>query len=306
MRPAPRIVLAILAALVVLYAGLALRASPRTPHAFYNDLEAPVIIAHQGGDGLWPSNTLFAFERARELGVDVLEMDIHASRDDVLVVIHDDTVDRTTDGRGAVAELSLEELRTLDAGYHWSPGGNGASFPYRGQGLLIPTLEEVLLRFNDMPLVIEIKPDSAAVAVALCERLREAGKAESALVGSFHGRALAAFRAACPDVATSASPGEVQAFFVLNMLLLGAIWQPSMEALQVPEFQDGLRVVTRRFVAGARRKNVDVQVWTVNEADAMRRLLEFGAGGIISDRPDRLLLLLGRSGEFELPEGVPP
>lgn len=121
-----RIVLVIGALLIV---GMFL--SPRAPaRPYFENTNHPLVIAHQGGDGLWPSNTLFAFEHATELGVDVLEMDIHMTKDGVLVVSHDETVDRLTDGTGLIKEMTLSEVQALDAAYDWSRLDDGAEFPW--------------------------------------------------------------------------------------------------------------------------------------------------------------------------------
>jgi glycerophosphoryl diester phosphodiesterase len=301
-----RILLAVVILLFLVYLALALIARPRASHPFFQAVpDGVLVIAHQGGDGLWPSNTRYAFERAVALGVDVLEMDVHASADGALVVIHDDTVDRTTDGRGAVVELTLAELQALDAGHDWSPERRGESFPYRGLGMAIPTLDELLAAFPDTPMVIEIKPDSEGVAEQLCDALRGRGRTDDTMVGSFHPRALVAFRRACPEVATSAAPDEARNAFVTSFAYLGAVYTPPTEALQVPEYQGSLHVVTERFVRTAHAKNVDVQVWTVNELDDMERLIALGVDGIITDRPDRTLRLLGRPAEVEPVAGVP-
>lgn len=300
-----RILLAVVFLLLLGYLALALLARPRASHPFFESVpEGVLVIAHQGGDGLWPSNTRYAFERAVALGADLLEMDVHASADGVLVVIHDDTVDRTTDGSGAVAEQTLAELQALDAGFRWSPERSGDSFPYRGLGIVIPSLDELLTALSDTPMVIEIKPDSAAVAEQLCDALRGRGRTGDVIVGSFHPAAMAAFRSACPEVATSAAPNEARNAFVASFAFLGAVYTPPTEALQVPEYQGSLHVVTERFVQAAHGKNVDVQVWTVNERSDMRRLIDLGVDGIITDRPDRALLELGREAAVELPLGV--
>ena len=248
---------------------------------------------------------MLAFEGATRLGVDLLEFDVHASRDGVLVVIHDDTVDRTTDGSGAVADLTLAQLQALDAGHDWSPERAGETFPYRGQGVTIPTLDEVLAAFPEMPMVLELKPDSALVASQMWERLRAADKTQEAIVGSFHGVALRAFRRACPEVATSATPTEVRASFMLGRAFLAAAYTPPTEAFQVPEYSGNLHVVSERFVQSATAKGIEVQVWTVNEHADMRRLIDLGARGIITDRPDRALRELGREVDLELLPGVP-
>lgn len=303
-RPLRIIVVLVLLALLA-YLLMAAIARPQPRHDFFEGLETPVVFAHQGGDFLWPSNTIYAFERARQLGVDVLELDLHAAADGTLVVIHDDTVDRTTNGSGAVNSLTVEELQELDAGYRWSPQRSGESFPYRGMGITVPTLEEVFDAFPHTRLNLEIKQREPAIGGTLCDSIRRHGREDTVLVGSFHDSELADFRARCPEVATSAGPGEVRFAYVLSRAFLGRLYNPSAHALQVPEYQGSLRVVTPGLVSTARRKGVQVHVWTPNEVDEMERLLELGVDGIITDRPDRLLRILDRGGEVELPAGVP-
>ena len=291
--------------LALAYAVLALLARPRPPHPFLQGLKTPRVIAHQGGDRLWPSNTLYAFQRALELGADVLEMDLHSSSDGQLMVIHDATVDRTTDGSGVVSSMRSGELQALDAGYDWSPERQGLEFPYRDLGLEIPTLREVFEVFPQVPLNLELKQLEPSIATLLCDEIREHGRQDSVMVGSFHDQALREFRRACPEVATSAGPTEVRVLFALSKLFLGALYRPAADALQVPETQGSLQVVTPEFVANAQRKGVQVHVWTPNETADMERLLGLGVDGIITDRPDRLLRLLDRETELELPQGVP-
>lgn len=289
-----RLALFILLLSLLGYVLLAVTARPQADHPFFATAPEVMVIAHQGGDGLWPSNTRYAFEKAAELGVDVLEMDIHASKDGALVVIHDDTVDRTTDGSGAVKEMTLAELKKLDAGYDWSPERQEEHFPYRSQGIEIPTLKEVLEQFPHMPLVIEIKPDDSRVALTLCDLLQSYGRTASVLVASFHSSPLKAFRKACPQVATAATSGEVRRLFILSALRLGTLYHPQAQALQIPEYYGDLHLVTERLVKAAHAKKVDVHVWTVNDKQTMSRLIALGVDGIITDRPDRLLELLER------------
>ncbi|MDX1689376.1 MAG: glycerophosphodiester phosphodiesterase [Candidatus Promineifilaceae bacterium] len=266
---------------------------PVPEHAFFGGLEKPAVIAHQGGDGLWPSNTLFAFEQAAAMGVDVLEMDIHATADGAIVVSHDETVDRLTDGRGLIKEMTLEEVQALDAGYRWNKDP-AASFPYRGMGLTIPTLEAVFDAFPNMPLNVEIKQREPSLVPSLCALIRRHNRQDAILIASFHPQVMDEFRRECPEVATSATESEIRPFFVLNRIYLDAVYRPPAEAFQVPEYSGDLHVVTGRFVRGAHRHNVDVHVWTVDETDAMQRLLGLGVDGIITDRPDRLMTVLGR------------
>lgn len=302
-----RLVFAIVVVLLAAYLLLAGLAHRRAPAAYFDHLAGGVaVLAHQGGDGLWPSNTLYAFRRADELGVNVLELDVHESADGVLMVIHDDTVDRTTDGTGAVAALTRAELQALDAGYRWSPPGAPGTFPYRGQGITIPTLQEVFDAFPGMPINIEIKPDDAGVARDLCGLIRKDRREDEVLVVSFHPDAIRTFREACPSVATAADPNETRTFYVMARARLAALWTPPTDALQVPETQGSLRVVTPHFVRAAHARGVRVDVWTVNDAADMRRLVAMGVDGLITDRPDRALAVLGRPADVTLPVGVAP
>ena len=154
---------------VALLAVCLVAAEPVPPHPYFSDGKFQVI-AHRGGLGLMPENTLSAFRHADSLGVDVLEMDIHASSDGQLVVIHDRTVDRTTDGRGRVDSMTIRELQALDAGYRWEDAQG--RYPHRNRGVRIPLLEDVLSEFDHQRLLIEIKPNSAQVAQQLCATAR--------------------------------------------------------------------------------------------------------------------------------------
>ena len=178
---------------------------------FRGDAGRPLVIAHRGGAGLWPENTLYAFERAAALGVDVIETDVRVTADGELVVFHDEGVERTTDGAGRVGSLTLAELKRLDAAYRFSPDG-GRSFPLRGSGVTIPTLREVFTSLPRMRFNIEPKHAAPSLAVPLCRLIREHGMADRVLVASFSGAVLAEFRRECPEVATSAATGEVASF----------------------------------------------------------------------------------------------
>jgi glycerophosphoryl diester phosphodiesterase len=281
--------------LAVIYLVLSAIARPRPERSFFEKQNNEVlVIAHQGGDGLFPSNTLYAFQEAAKLGVDVLELDIHSSKDGELVVIHDDTVDRTTNGTGNVSDLTLAELKELDAGYDWSPERKGESFPYRDKGITIPTLKEIFEAFPDYRINIEIKQETPSIAQPLCNLIQQHEKQETALVVSFSDKAINEFRQACPDVVTAGAPGEIRTFYIFHRLFLAGLYRSSADAFQVPEYQENLQVVTKRFVDDAHRKNIDVHVWTVDETEDMKRLIDLGVDGIITDRPDRLLELLGR------------
>jgi len=292
MRKNPALWLSLLG-LAASYLALASRPALPTADRPYLAGRTPLVIAHRGGKGLWPENTLYAFERAAKLGVDVVEMDVRASSDGVLVVLHDSSVDRTTGGHGRMAEKTLSEVKALDAGYRWSD--DDRRHPYRDHGIVVPTLEEVFRALPAMRLNLEIKEPSATVAASLCELVRRCGMADRVLVGSFHAAAIEALRRSCPEVATAATAGEVRGFYAANLLRLPVLFRPAAQVFEVPERFRGLPVVTERFVSEAHRRGMQVQVFTVNEIGDMKRLLNLGVDGILTDYPDRLLEFVGRS-----------
>jgi glycerophosphoryl diester phosphodiesterase len=267
---------------------------PAPIHPYYaTDLNYPLVIAHQGGDGLWPGDTMFAFQNAADLGVDVLEMDVHITKDGVLVLMHDETVDRTTDGTGEIESMNLDELKKLDAGYDWS-ADDGATFPFRGQGVTIPTMEEVFTAFPDMHMTIEIKKTNASMAKPFCDLIRKHDMQDKVLIASFHDDRLVEFRETCPEVATSSAKNETTAFVLITKPFLGSFYSPNFFSLQVPEESSGITVMTPAFVKAAHERNLAVEPWTINDAETMKKFIEWGVDGIITDRPDIMLEVLGR------------
>ena len=199
--------------------------------------------------------------------------------------------DRTTNATGRVCQQSAAQLQRYDAGYRFSRDG-GRSFPFRGRGVRIPRLEEVLDLEPRVRVGIEIKPDDPEVARALAELLRRRGEAQRVLVASFHHRVLTAFRQACSEAATSASPWETRQFLVLAMFGQEALFSPAFQALQIPEEHKGRRLLTPSLVAAAHRRGLKVIPWTINQEADMRRLLGWGVDGLNTDYPDRLLKVL--------------
>jgi glycerophosphoryl diester phosphodiesterase len=238
---------------------------------------------------------MYGFERAVDLGVDMLETEIHSTADNILVLMHDSTVDRTTNGSGPIRAFTLEELKTLDAGYNWTSDG-GQTFPFRGSGITVPTLEEVFTALPTARINIDIKQEKPSLVEPLCKTIRTFDMKDKVMVASFNSKVLKAFRRVCPEVTTSAGTGEVAFFFMVNMVFLGAVYRPACQAFQVPEYSSGLRVLTKRFVETAHGLNLAVHVWTINEVTDMKRLLALGVDGIVTDYPDRLISLLRKMG----------
>ncbi|HLM59204.1 MAG TPA: glycerophosphodiester phosphodiesterase, partial [Pyrinomonadaceae bacterium] len=246
---------------------------------FKREKSAVLVFAHRGGGGLIPENTLDAFLYSARMGADVLELDIHSTADGTLVVHHDASVDRTTNGRGRVNELTLEELKKLDAGYLFSPDGSQA-FPFRGKGVTVPTLREIFEALPEVTFNIEPKQRTPSITAPLCALIREKKMADKTIVGSFSQTTIDDFRRQCPEVATSASPSEVSHFLALSKTGLGESYSPPMQALQVPRNIGGLQIVTKEFVETAHSRNLKVHVWTINDTAEMRRLIEMGVDGI--------------------------
>ena len=250
-------------------------------------------MAHRGGEGRWPSNTLFAFEQAVRLGADSLEMDLQRTADGVIVVRHDPFVESTTDGCGFIHVLTLAGLKQLDAGYTWTED-NGQTFPYRGRGITIPTLEEVFQAFPDVRLNIDIKPVESQVVHQLSEMLHAFNRLEQTTVGSFHDHQLRLFRQLCPETPSAAGISETRSFFLLSRIFLDRLYHPAAQVFQIPEYAGPLHLATPRFIQAAHAQGIPVHVWTVNERADMLRLIEWGVDGIITDYPDRLATVLAR------------
>lgn len=250
-------------------------------------------LAHRGASARAPENTLEAFRLAVESGAGGLELDVHLTCDGHVVVIHDPTLDRTTNRTGAVSEMTLDELREPDAGHNFSP--DGSTLPYRGLNLRIPTLVEVLREFPGVAVNIDMKADRPGIESAVLDVLREADAEGRALVVSSRYGAVRRFRRISEGrVSTGASRWETGIFYLFSNLRLERLLRPAYDALQVPPRHRGIPLVTRRFVEAAHDSNVRVDAWTINETGEMRRLLDLGVDVIMTDRPETLADVLER------------
>lgn len=269
---------------------------PVDEHVFFDSLpsDRPAVIAHRGGAHLWPENTLEAFRAARSLGVDAIEFDVFATSDGEPILLHDETVDRTTDGSGAVAELSLDGLRELDAGYRFSPLESDAEYPYRGMGVRIPTLREVFEEFPDMPMIVEIKAEDDALVERVVDLIIEFDRVDLTLGASFSAEVVERYRELLPGLATAGVQGEIVPFIVYNFLFVPGVYSPVSEAFMVPTHVGPLPITSRRFIANAQRRGVHVSAWTINDRETMERLQSRGIEGIVTDRPDLALEVVGQ------------
>jgi glycerophosphoryl diester phosphodiesterase len=242
----------------------------------------PRLFGHRGAAGVAPENTLPSFRRALADGVDVFELDVHATRDGEVVILHDPTLERTTDGVGRVAALSFAELAQLDAGHGFSTDG-GRTFPFRGQGIRVPRLTELVREFPEIPLNIEIKSEGEAVVTAVVQIVR-AARARIVLAAE-HDSIMQAIRAAAPELPTSLATLEVADF--IGALQAGR--EPTIPAgavaLQIPPRYGDTTLVDATSVAAAHRLGAEIHVWTINDPAEARRLLALGCDGIMTDLP---------------------
>lgn len=282
-----------LIALVGTLAVLAVQSRPMANHSFTKSGDV-LVIAHRGGRGLWPENTLFAFERAVKLGVDVIEFDVHLTKDHQLVILHDATLERTTDGVGNVEEMNYFDLSRLDAGYRWT-ADKGQSYPFRGQGIRLTKLEEVLTAFPETRMNIELKTEGRTAADQFGGALRQFQCGARVLVASFHPETIDWIRSVYPQLAFAASTWHAANFLIMNLLRIDFAFSPAANAFQIPPNVGPIPVVTPYFVQQAHHHNVDVHAWTINEKEEMLRLVNAGVDGIHTDYPDRLLAVLGRA-----------
>jgi glycerophosphoryl diester phosphodiesterase len=248
----------------------------------------PLLVAHRGGSLVAPENTLTAFRSAvTSWAADMIELDVRATADGHCVVIHDATLDRTTDGTGPVSDRTLAELKEFDAGYHFTPDG-GHTFPFRGQGIRIPTIAEVLSELPALRITAEVK--AAAAQRPLFEAIRVAGAEQRIVAASLrladrtHFNEYKGPKSACIE--------QVRPFYALSRVGLGRVWAPKVDVMQLPEFDHGRRIVGERLIRDLHAHGIAIQVWTVNDASDMRRLLEWGVDGVQSDRPDLLAQVL--------------
>jgi glycerophosphoryl diester phosphodiesterase len=287
------------ALLLTLAAGAACQGS-RPVSLPLSDVPRPIVFAHRGGSGEAPENTLRAMQAALAANPDVaIELDVRRSRDGHLVVIHDATVDRTTGGTGAVAQLTLAELQRLDAGHCATPGrGRGTAspaacrsdsadrFPFRGQGYRIPALAEVFAALPAGTLIgVEVKAPGYEAAVA--ELLRGSGRQGRLMVGSGQDEVAARLRALLPELPHYFPRSAGVRFAAAAKFTNGALARPDYQVFAVPVKGAGLRLDTAGMIRVAHAAGVMITFWTINDPAEMDRLVRLGADGIITDYPGR-------------------
>jgi glycerophosphoryl diester phosphodiesterase len=265
---------------------LLLAAAASSAFGYLNRTTPPLILAHRAGALVVPENTIEGWIEAKiRYQPHVWELDVHLTADDSLVVIHDESVDRTTNGYGLVGDMVFEEIRGLDAGFWFTPD-SGRTYPWRGRGVKVPALSEVFDSFPTDFFNIEIKDSIQDAADRLLALIREKEMQERVLVVSVYTDILNRVRELDPSLPTSGSEDEIRSMVILGKLGLGFLAKTPMDVLQVPEYSGSIHVVTTGLLRRCHKRGIQVHVWTVNDAESMQRLLEIGVDGIITDRPD--------------------
>lgn len=256
--------------------------------AFLKD-KRPLVCAHRGAKAKFPENSLPSFQEAARLNVDILETDVHLTKDNELVVFHDESLDRTTDKKGLIRDYTLEELRQIDIGYNFSLDDK---FPFRGKNLQILTIKNLFEAFRSFWINIDIKTNDFKAAEILANLLSECNRDKSVIIGSFHPPVLEHFRKIAPNVATAAHAGEVRRFIIHLRTHTLAFFKPRFAAFQVPIKHGETTIITRKFIQAAHKKGIAVMVWTINDEETMNWLLDLEIDGIFTDDPQLMLDVL--------------
>jgi glycerophosphoryl diester phosphodiesterase len=259
-----------------------------------------VVLAHQGASGHAPSNTLESFRLAMAMHADILETDVHLTRDGVIVTSHDDRIDRLSNGHGLIKEMTLAELLQYDFGYGFTPDG-GKSYPYRGKGVTIPTLEEVFMAFPGVRVNIEIKQGDPPIAEQLLAVVQKHHMADKVLINSFASAPTAEWlRLTGGRTAVGADRADMFRFAAYWLPHLDWLYSPDRDGFQLPTTQKlgplTIHLDSPRLIERAHRLGVKVHYWTINDEATMRRLIDLGADGIITDYPDRAVTVLREMG----------
>lgn len=255
-------------------------------HPFLSPM--PRIVAHRGDSEYFPENTIPAFKSAFELGVDVIETDVHLTKDGHIVIWHDPTLERNTNGSGTIESHTLAELKELDAGYTYSKDG-GKTFPFRGQGIQLATLDEALNTLPEARFNIDLKSQEEEIVPTYMKIIRDNHAENRVCTASFHLNNLKKLRAAAPDFLTSISTFEVIPLLAKQKLHILPKAFSRKIIFQVPVKQYGISVVTPAFVKEMHKRDAVVMVWTINDKKDMEYLYSIGVDTIMTDNP-RLLI----------------
>jgi glycerophosphoryl diester phosphodiesterase len=271
----------------------AVRAASRSSGANPFRIGRPLVIPHGGGDGLFPEDTLYAYEHSMAMGGDVVDADVLLTADDIPIAFHDATLERTTNGTGSVEGKTYAELATLDAGWNFVRNGD---HPFRGKGITIPTIESILRAFPHALVTLDLKDLRTAAVPPLCSLIRALHRADDVYIGVDAAAQVMLFRQLCPEVRTSGTDAERRA-----MRAARASNDPSFvthDLVSQPPFlaPDGTKRITPDYLAYAHSKDIAVLTWVVDDPSDMADLINIGVDGIYTRRPDVMIKLLNEMG----------
>ncbi|MCZ8536419.1 glycerophosphodiester phosphodiesterase [Paenisporosarcina quisquiliarum] len=258
--------------------------------------EHPIILAHRGGSLIAPENSMAAFKKAAELGVHGFEIDIRLTKDEEIVVFHDEYVDRTTDGAGRIADMTLSELKAFDLGYQFI--NEQQEYEFRGQGETIITLRELFEEFPQMLINIDMKDspetyEGSLIPSKLWRLIEELSAQNRVVVTSFYDEQIDRFNLYAQNtVALGAGENEVRKAYSAYTSQFGHLYHPRADVVQIPVKSGVFPLDGEGFINFLTKLNVPVHYWTINDPQVMERLLKSGAKGIVTDRPDLAITLL--------------
>lgn len=261
-----------------------------THQAYFNNQIA--IIPHRGGAALYPEETALAYRHNVEQNADELDIDLQESKDHQLILFHDDTLDRTTNGTGAVNQFTLAQLKQFDAGYRWTK--DNITFPFRGAGLQILSLEDFFTQFPNKHVQIEMKPNNPMLAREACAIIQKYKMTNKVLLFSYHDAVMQAIRSDCPGVATGASKREIRNLLIGSYVLGGALNRFAGSALIVPENYGKVHVVTPSLLNAAHRRSIRIYVYGATTKEELHRLINMNVDGLIVDGPELAYSVLNR------------
>ncbi len=248
----------------------------------------PRLFAHRGSAGAWPENTLPSFLAALAAGVVYLELDVWVTRDGVAVIHHDETALRTCGVDARICDLTLSELKKLDAGHGFNPDG-GPEYPFRGRKIAVPTLTELFEVAPGALFNIEIKQGNPPVEDLIVDTVVQTGMEARVLLAAEQDEVMQRIRKGCGDIPTSLSFGELQDFYDWVGAGCRDPYAPPGKALQIPQTFGPLELVTQESVQAAHAAGLEMHVWTVNDRADMQRLFKLGVDGLMSDHPEVLI-----------------
>ena len=263
----------------------------KTTHPVLNNIKIPVTISHQGGNKVYPDQSMLAFNNSIRLGIQVLELDVHRTSDSVLVINHDTSIDRLTNKTGIIKEMTCGELQSVDGAYNWTI--NGEDYPYRGKGVKILSLEQLFDQYPNQLYDIEIKQNDPPIENDLCDLLRKYDIAsDQVIVASFYDNIINRFHDVCPEVAISLSVNKGTKLSVLSRIGLERLLPVNSVIAQLPlTFPSpfGDLKLDKRYINAFSKGERQVWVWTVDDSSMIEEVIEMGVHGILTDRPDVLM-----------------